>query len=160
MSSPAPPIPATATLSRCRPRWTGYMPSRRAVPVMGTVFSVDVRDRHLSGAVLDAVASYWHRVDATFSTYRPASDISRLCRGEISIADAHPDVAAVLNLCAEASDRTGGFFSATAAGRLDPSGLVKGWSVEQAARMLRAAGASAFCINGGGDVWVAGEPEP
>jgi thiamine biosynthesis lipoprotein ApbE len=59
------------------------MPSRRAVPVMGTVFSVDVRDRHVSGAVLD-------------STYRPASDISRLCRGEISVDDAHPDVAAVL----------------------------------------------------------------
>jgi FAD:protein FMN transferase len=136
------------------------MSSHRIVRVMGTVFSVDVRDRHVGTTVLDALAGYWRRVDATFSTYLPASDISRLARGEIGIADAHPDVATVLTLCAEAAARTGGFFSATAAGRLDPSGLVKGWSVEQGARILRAAGAGAFCINGGGDVWVAGEPEP
>jgi thiamine biosynthesis lipoprotein len=127
---------------------------------MGTVFGVDVRDEHIGAGVLDALTDYWRRVDATFSTYRPGSDVSRLARGEITVTGAHPDVATVLSLCAEASARTGGFFSATAAGRLDPSGLVKGWSVQQAAGMLRAAGARAFCINGGGDVWVAGEPEP
>jgi len=136
------------------------MPSRQAVPVMGTVFSVDIRDRHIGDAMTEALARYWRQVDATFSTYRDASDISRLRRGEISLASASRDVPTVLGLCARASARTGGFFSATATGRLDPSGLVKGWSVEQAARMLRAAGATRFCINGGGDVYAAGEPEP
>jgi FAD:protein FMN transferase len=136
------------------------MPSRRAVPVMGTVFSVDIRDPHIGDSMTDALARYWRQVDATFSTYRPASDITRLRRGEITVADAHPDVATVLSLCAKACARTCGFFCATATGRLDPSGLVKGWSIENAARMLRAAGATAFCINGGGDVYVAGEPEP
>ena len=35
---------------------------------------------------------------------------------------------------------------------LDPSGLVKGWAVARAGDMLRAAGASTFFVNAGGDV--------
>ena len=43
---------------------------------------------------------------------------------------------------------------------LDPSGYVKGWSIELAARMLEAAGATIFCINAGGDIAIRGVPEP
>jgi thiamine biosynthesis lipoprotein len=45
-------------------------------------------------------------------------------------------------------------------GRLDPSALVKGWSVERGARILVEAGARNLCINAGGDVLAIGEPEP
>ena len=48
----------------------------------------------------------------------------------------------------------------TADGRLDPSGLVKGWAIEQASDLLRAAGSANHCVNGGGDVQCAGEPQP
>jgi thiamine biosynthesis lipoprotein len=51
---------------------------------------------------------------------------------------------------------TGGFFSARPAGRLDPSGFVKGWAVAGAAERIDAAG---FSINAGGDVIVRGRPE-
>jgi thiamine biosynthesis lipoprotein len=55
---------------------------------------------------------------------------------------------------------TGGFFSVRPAGRLDPSGLVKGWAVDRAARLLVAAGAERFCINAGGDVVARGRRAP
>lgn len=45
-------------------------------------------------------------------------------------------------------------------GGLDPSGLVKGWSIEAAGDILGLAGARNFSINAGGDVIARGEPEP
>jgi thiamine biosynthesis lipoprotein len=42
---------------------------------------------------------------------------------------------------------------------LDPNALVKGWSIDRVADILRDAGAASFCVNAGGDVLVAGAPE-
>ena len=138
-------------------------PSARTVhvePCMGTVFSIDIRDPgDWTGAVADVVA-WLHRVDRIFSTYRPDSDVSRLQRREIRLADADPLVAEVLDRCADLEIATGGHFSARRDGRIDPTGLVKGWAVEAASRRLRAHGAADHAINGGGDVQLAGEPEP
>ncbi|MGW9211631.1 FAD:protein FMN transferase [Embleya sp. NPDC055664] len=130
--------------------------------VMGTAFSFDIRDRPTSGLreALSRAVAWLHHVDEVFSTYRPDSAISRLDRGEIPLADCPPEVTAVLDLCAEVSDLSGGWFSARPAGRLDPSGLVKGWAIERAIHLLTDAGARNTCINGGGDIRVRGEPEP
>jgi thiamine biosynthesis lipoprotein len=43
---------------------------------------------------------------------------------------------------------------------VDPSGLVKGWSVGRAAQILEAAGARNYCINAGGDIVTRGCPFP
>ena len=55
---------------------------------MGTVFSFDVRggDPRTVGAALAAAIAGLHRVNEVFSTYRENSQISRLARGEISVA--------------------------------------------------------------------------
>ena len=93
----------------------------------------------------------WLRwVDATFSTYRAGSEISRLGRGERF--DPHPLVRQVLARCEELRIETGGLFDVHACGRLDPSGYVKGWAVERAA----AFGRGRFLIDAGGDVLLRG----
>lgn len=129
---------------------------------MGTVFSFDVRGADGVGAraAVDAAVAWLHRVDEVFSPYRPDSEISRLADGRAEVERCSPEVAEVLALCEDAERRSGGFFSARYAGRLDPTGLVKGWAVERAARMLVAAGAEGACLNGGGDVQAFGRPEP
>jgi thiamine biosynthesis lipoprotein len=43
---------------------------------------------------------------------------------------------------------------------LDPSGLVKGWSVGRAAQILEEAGARNYCLNAGGDIVMRGCPFP
>ena len=97
----------------------------------------------------------WLRwVDATFSTYREDSEICRIDRGELRVADAHPDVREVLARCESLRVETGGYFDARAGGRLDPSGLVKGWAVDRAAALLR----GRFMIDAGGDVLLRGGP--
>jgi thiamine biosynthesis lipoprotein len=135
--------------------------ARRVVEqCMGTVFSFDIRLPAVDPAALDSVIAWLHWVDATFSTYRTGSEISRLGRGEIELADCAPEVAEVLERCAELEVETDGNFSALAPGSLDPSGLVKGWAVQRASEMLRAAGSSNHCINGGGDIQCTGSPAP
>ena len=101
----------------------------------------------------------WLRwVDATFSTYREDSEIRRIDRGELRVEDAHPAVQQVLARCERLRAETGGYFDARAGGRLDPSGLVKGWAVDRAAALVNASGEQRFCISAGGDVVARGGP--
>ncbi|MBV8528412.1 MAG: FAD:protein FMN transferase [Candidatus Dormibacteraeota bacterium] len=127
---------------------------------MGTVITVDVRDPGFSVDVIDAALRWFHRVDETFSTYRADSEIRRLARGEIGIEACSEDVREVLRRCDDMRVRSNGCFDINYGEELDPSGLVKGWSVERAAMMLQAAGARNFFINAGGDVIARGAPEP
>src|SRR3569833_1484221 len=71
-----------------------------------------------------------------------------------------PEGAEILRRCAELTRVTKGCFSAYAGGVLDPSGLVKGWAVERASAMLRAAGCPRHSVGGGGDVQGGRAPEP
>jgi thiamine biosynthesis lipoprotein len=100
------------------------------------------------------------RVDATFSTYRDDTEIRRLGRGELLIEDAHADVREVLERCEALRLETDGYFDAFARGSLDPSGLVKGWSVDRGAAILAAAGLRNYAVNAGGDVRLAGGALP
>jgi FAD:protein FMN transferase len=132
----------------------------RVEQVMGTAISVDVRDATTDPAALEEVFAWLRRVDETFSTYKADSQVSRLGRGEIAVADCHPDVGWVLERCEEIHTATGGYFDAWASGTLDPSGFVKGWSIEAASGLLVERGSANHCINAGGDIRLRGEPEP
>src|SRR5579859_2187376 len=113
---------------------------RHAEHVMGTVVSFDVPDSSRDDGSLAAAIGWLHWADATFSTYQADSDVSRLGRGEIPLADCAPEVGTVLAACDALRARTGGYFTAYPDGTLDPSGYVKGWAVEHAAAMLTEAG--------------------
>ncbi|MGW5102528.1 FAD:protein FMN transferase [Streptomyces sp. NPDC004100] len=130
---------------------------------MGTVFSFDVRGGEADAvrAALDRAVAGLHRVDALFSTYREDSEVSRLARGELTVEQCAPEVAEVLDLAAEAERVSEGWFSPRYRGSLDPTGIVKGWSAERAARALAAVdGVRGVSVNGGGDVQMCGAPEP
>ncbi len=125
---------------------------------MGMPIGIDVRDTR--DADVEPAFEWLRQMDATFSTYRDDSDVSRLDRGELTIAECRPEVDEVLGRCLELHRLTGGYFSARPAGRLDPSGLVKGWAVARAGERLARAGISDCCINAGGDVVARGRPAP
>ena len=124
--------------------------------VMGMPVSLHVRGTVDSPVVETAVAQAFgslRRVDAVFSTWRADSDLLRVRRGELREQDAHPWLAEVSALCDDAERRTRGLFSALAGGsEPDPTGLVKGWAVEQAARHLEHVPGISFCLNAGGDL--------
>ncbi|MEU7826477.1 FAD:protein FMN transferase [Catellatospora sp. NPDC049133] len=140
-------------------------PPRRAwvEQIMGMPVSLHLRGPGLDSApvrrTVDAVFALLREADEVFSTYRADSEVSRVNRGELAVADAHPWVAEVATLCGEARERTGGWFDTWLPGsdgmrQWDPSGLVKGWAVERAARLPW----HDFCLNAGGDVVVSTAP--
>ena len=135
---------------------------QRVEHVMGMPVVIDVPDDDATPDVLDAVFRWLHWVDATFSTYKPESEISRLDRGELDLEGAHPAVRTVLDRCAELRTETRGYFDERFDGSLDPSGLVKGWAVDAAADILDASGMRNYAVSAGGDIRVRGGalPEP
>jgi FAD:protein FMN transferase len=144
------------------------MPDRivRVEAIMGTVVGVDVRDPVTMAAATPALDQFFESlrdIDRRFSPWRPDSEISRISDGRLSEADAAPDVRWVLAACDHLTAGSGGAFDARSHRddrRLDPSGFVKGWSVEEASWHLTDAGLHDFSINAGGDVVVHGQPEP
>ncbi len=148
----------------CRPLAVGPpAPIERIEHVMGMPVIVEVCDIGFDERILDRLFAWLRFVDETFSTYREDSDISRLNRGEIALADAHMSVRSVLGRCESLRRGTRGYFDVGApmAGLgdgLDPSGFVKGWAVEGAGRLLRRAGAKRWCVNAGGDIRLNGAP--
>jgi thiamine biosynthesis lipoprotein len=136
---------------------------RRTEAVMGTVAVVDIADP-LPSARIDELAgrvfNWLHAVDRRYSTYRQDSEVSRLDRGELLLAECSGELRQVLARCAELWRVTDGYFDAYATGRLDPSGYVKGWSVQVASQILTAAGAPNHCVEAGGDIQTRGRPAP
>jgi thiamine biosynthesis lipoprotein len=133
---------------------------RHVEQVMGTAVSIELADddrpeSELRGLIAD-VSEWLHEVDARFSTYKEDSEVSRLRRGEVTAADCSADLRHVLDACADLWRDTDGYFDAYAAGPLDPSGYVKGWSVEVASERLAAAGCTNHYINAGGDIRMRG----
>jgi thiamine biosynthesis lipoprotein len=129
--------------------------------VMGMPVSLALRGRHADDAAARrawaGVMATLREVDRVFSTYRPDSVVSRLGRGEISVAECPPEVAEVLALGEAAEWDSGGAFSIRLPGPdgrtvLDPSGVVKGWAVERASAALRALPDTDYCLSAGGDL--------
>ena len=131
---------------------------RRVEHVMGTVVSLLVHappegtDR--VDATMDDAIAWLHEVDDRFTTYRPGSEWLRYCAGELAVQQLHPDVRHVLERTEELRRMTNGAFDPGANPHRppDPAAYVKGWAVQRAADILIAGGASAVCVNGGGDV--------
>ncbi|GAA5189116.1 FAD:protein FMN transferase [Rugosimonospora acidiphila] len=131
---------------------------RRVEHVMGMPVSLQLPDLPTAGALAEEAFGWLRHVDAVFSTYREDSEVSRLNRGEIRSPG--PEVAAVLDRCADLWRQTDGYFDVYATGRLDPSGYVKGWAVQVASDRLVAGGAADHFLNAGGDLCARGRAAP
>jgi thiamine biosynthesis lipoprotein len=126
---------------------------------MGTVVSIELADElppTVLTSMIDDTCAWLHEVDQRFSTYKPDSEVCRFRDGRLALSDCSPDMRHVLDACADLWRDTDGYFDAYAGGPLDPSGYVKGWSVEVASARLLAAGSGRHYINAGGDIRMRG----
>ncbi|WP_020122093.1 FAD:protein FMN transferase [Streptomyces canus] len=129
----------------------------RVEHVMGFPVSLRADDESVPESAADTVFAWLREVDARFSPFKEDSEVSRYDRGELSEVSA--DLAEILDLCEHYRKATGGAFDVRLPGRrLDPCAVVKGWSVQRAAELLGAAGATRLVLNAGGDVVVSGGP--
>ena len=123
--------------------------------IMGMSVAVEVLDE-CDGTDLDAILDYFHEVDELFSTYKKTSEISKINRKEMRVEDASPEVKKILRLCEETKKATNGYFDIAVEGIIDPSGLVKGFAINEASKMLMKKGYRNFYTEIGGDIDIRG----
>jgi thiamine biosynthesis lipoprotein len=125
--------------------------------LMGMPITVDVVGSGDDAATVDAVFAYFRSVDRRFSTYRDDSEIAAINHGRIGAADYSAEMREVLALCEQTRRETLGYFDIrTPAGTLDPSGIVKGWAIRNAAALVAGSGARDFYVDAGGDIQSSG----
>ena len=125
--------------------------------LMGMPVTVEVVGA-ADGTVIEAVFAYFAAVDRRFSTYRDDSEIAAINASRLGAADYSPEMREVLALAEQTRLQSGSFFDIRMAdGSLDPSGVVKGWAIRNAAAIAARMGARDFFIDAGGDIQSAGK---
>lgn len=121
---------------------------------MGMPITVDVVG-DTDGGAAEAAFQYFCDVDAQFSPFKADSELSAMNRGEVETLSAQ--MQEVLSLAELTRHETMGYFDIRRPdGRVDPSGLVKGWAIRNAARRIEALGYIDYCVEAGGDIQCRG----
>lgn len=124
--------------------------------LMGMPVTVEVVDPTVTQAQIDEVFAYFTYVDEKFSTYKETSEISLINRQALPLDQASPDMRTIFALAEQTKQETNGYFDIQHNGQFDPSGIVKGWAIANAADILREKGFTNYYVEAGGDIQVAG----
>jgi FAD:protein FMN transferase len=126
--------------------------------IMGMPVTVMVADAAATQDDIETVFQYFEEVDARFSPFRPDSEISRLNRRQVAARDYSSRLQEILALAEKTKRETNGYFDIVRPdGFLDPCGIVKGWAICNAARMLTHKGIENFYVEAGGDIQASGK---
>ena len=125
---------------------------------MGMPITVEIIGKYDKDAFV-RVFKYFKEVDARFSPYKPSSELNKINQG-LAKSLWSDQMHEVMTLCEQTKKISAGFFDIKRSdGYLDPSGLVKGWSIDNAAKLLAASGYKNFFIEAGGDIQTLGFSE-
>lgn len=130
---------------------------------MGMPITVEVIDASVTPDALEKIFSYFKAVDEQFSVFKETSEISQINRGLINEKDCSEAMKMIFSLCEKTKWETDGYFDIGSSGKLNPSGLVKGWAILNASKLLSRRGFSNHYVEAGGDIQVQGnnaEGEP
>jgi thiamine biosynthesis lipoprotein len=121
--------------------------------LMGMPITIEIVDPHATEEIFNEVFNYFVHIDEKFSTYKRTSEISAINAGALALSDASEEMQLVFAMCEETKRETSGYFDIqTPNGKYDPSGLVKGWAIWNAAKLLEKNNFANFYIDAGGDI--------
>lgn len=124
--------------------------------LMGMTISIEVLDSEVKAADIAEVYDYLTYVDETFSTYKETSEISQINAGSLPKEKWSKDMQFVMKECERTKQETNGFFDIAHNGKLDPSGYVKGWAIQNAAELLEKK-FKKYYVDVGGDIQAMGK---
>ncbi len=128
--------------------------------IMGTPIIIEIKDEEARLEVFEQVFDYFRYVDETFSTYKDESEIMHLNNKKIKPGAMSPDMRDVFSIAEETKRITHGYFDiVTPSGMYDPSGVVKGWSILHASKIIKNHGIQNFYVEAGGDIQTSGTNE-
>ena len=126
--------------------------------LMGMPITVEVVDGKNATDAVNKTFDYFKYVDEKFSPFKKNSDIAKINRGELKDSDYTPDLKEVFILAEKTKEETSGYFDIIDNnGKFNPSGVVKGWAIYNAAELLKKLGFVNFCVEAGGDIQVSGK---
>jgi len=123
--------------------------------LMGMPIVVAIEDPDTTTADFDAVFNYFSAIDEQFSPYKTTSEVTRINQG-LEQPDWSEDMVTIMRLAEQTKQETNGYFDVYSYKHFDPSGIVKGWAIDNAAQLLQKRGRANFFIDAGGDIQVAG----
>lgn len=131
---------------------------KRTRAIMGMPITVEVIDPEATVLIFEKVFNYFKHIDEKFSTYKETSEITAINKGMLKEKDWSDEMRLIFALCEETKKQTDGYFDIkTPDGNYDPSGIVKGWSIWQAAEILKKDGFKNFYVDAGGDIQTHGK---
>lgn len=109
--------------------------------------------------VFDQVFNYFRSVDKKFSPFKKNSEVSLINQQKITKSDYTKEMTEIIKLAEKTKSETLGYFDCfnQATAKFDPSGIVKGWAINNAAKILKKQGITNFFIEAGGDIQVSGK---
>ena len=119
--------------------------------------TIEVVDKNAKESDIEKVFSYFNKIDEKFSTYKDNSEISKINRNEIKKEKYSSEMKKILKLSEQTKQETNGYFDININGKLDPSGIVKGYAIYNGAKMLLKKGYKNFYVEIAGDIQVFGQ---
>ncbi len=138
--------------------------------IMGMLIHLEIVDKDLSLEIFKTISQkvfvFLESVDEKFSTYKSTSEISKI--NNLGNFDFMKDknilskeMLEIFELSEKTKQETNGYFNIlnnkTIKKFYDPSGLVKGWSIYEAVKILKANNCQNFLIDIGSDIQVNGK---
>ena len=122
---------------------------------MGMPVIVEITDDADPG-IFTKIFDYFRWVDSTFSTYKETSEITRINTGVLKRKNYSKEMSEIFALAQQTKKESHGYFDIHNGKVIDPSGIVKGWAIHNAARILTDSGIGNYYVEAGGDIEVAG----
>jgi thiamine biosynthesis lipoprotein len=128
---------------------------KRTELIMGMPITIEIIGTNVTKHI-ETIFDYFRQIDGRYSTYKPESEISQINNG-LPESQWTDEMKRVLDLCEQTRRYTKGYFNIRHKDKLDPSGLVKGWAINNAAGILYKKRVTNFYIEAGGDIQVSGK---
>jgi FAD:protein FMN transferase len=128
--------------------------------LMGMTITVEIAGSPAVKTSIDKIFSYFENVENKFSVFKTTSEMTLVNNGKIKENQWSKEMKLVFVLAEKTKKETNGYFDiVTNDGKYNPSGLVKGWAVHNASKLLLAQGLKNFYVEAGGDIQAHGKNE-
>lgn len=131
---------------------------KQQIILMGMPIIVEIADFSATRQAIDKIFSYFERVEEQFSVFKNNSEITLINKGLLAPKYYSDEMKTIFRLAEKTKKETNGYFDIIANnGKYNPSGLVKGWAIYNASKILLEMGFNNFYVNAGGDIQVHGK---
>src|SRR5258708_3280171 len=125
--------------------------------IMGMPITIEVESKKNPSKIIKKAYEYFEYVDTKFSQYKEISEITKFNNGWITKKNTSKDFKEILSKSSKTKKETDGYFDIYRNGFIDPSGIVKGWGIFNASKIIKENGFDNFYIEAGGDIEAQGK---